>query len=234
MLQCFKQWLKSKRALLTLQAQDVLYAWCILPALVFLCTDEDGLEVLSRLCYKPAGIKRTCSSWTWMLITAFVMIRNQSDARATGALEFPRSSSEDRHVPLVFFRSPRRHSKRSARLQVLSKVFWEAMKNGFLEINPPREWRPAHTRPSQNISWFKCIMNAFKIPLAEKWNFHLKRTWMHIFPQPPFRESGRVIKGIVHQEINILSSRHWTAITFLWNTNESLKNLVNCSTYMGK
>lgn len=70
-----------------------------------------------------------------MLITAFVMIRNQSGTRATGALEFPRSSSEDRHVPLVFFRSPCRHSKRSARLQVLSKVFWDCMKNGFLEIN---------------------------------------------------------------------------------------------------
>lgn len=143
------------------------------------CRDEDGLDVLSRLRYKPAGIKRTCSSWTWMLITAFVMIRNQSGARATGALEFPHSSSEDRHVPLVFFRSPRRHSKRSARIQVLSKVFWEAMKNGFLEINPPREWRPAHTRPSQNISWFKCIMNAFKIPLEKYqrneisiWNEH--------------------------------------------------------------
>jgi len=59
---------------------------------------EDRPGVLSRIRYKPAGIKRTCSSWTCMLITAFVMIRNQSDARATGALEFPRSSSEDRHV----------------------------------------------------------------------------------------------------------------------------------------
>lgn len=86
--------------------------------------DEDGPDVLSRLRYKPAGIKRTHSSWTRILITAFVMIRNQSRAQATGALEFPRSSSEDRHVPLVFFRSPPRHLKRSARLQVLSKVFY--------------------------------------------------------------------------------------------------------------
>lgn len=86
--------------------------------------DEDRPDVLSRLRYKPAGIKRTRSSWTRMLITAFVMIRNQSGAQATGALEFPRSSSEDRHVPLVFFRSPPRHLKRSARLQVLSKVFY--------------------------------------------------------------------------------------------------------------
>ncbi len=81
-------------------------------------------SLLSRLCYKPAGIKRTRSSWTRMIITAFVMIRNQSGAQATGALEFPRSSSEDRHVPLVFFRSPPRHLKRSVRLRVLSKVFY--------------------------------------------------------------------------------------------------------------
>lgn len=109
--------------------------------------DEDGPNVLSRLRYKPAGIKRTHSSWTRMLITAFVMIRNQSGAQATGALEFPRSSSEDRHVPLVFFRSPPRHLKRSARLRVLSKVFY-GVSGGYekwISGNKSTSWMTSRT-----------------------------------------------------------------------------------------
>lgn len=140
--------------------------------------DEDRPDVLSRLRYKPAGIKRTRSSWTRMIITAFVMIRNQSGAQATGALEFPRSSSEDRHVPLVFFRSPPGTWREVWGFECwvkCSTVCREGMKNGFLEINPPREWRPEHTWPSQNISWFKCIMNAFKIVLAFIYGSMLKR-----------------------------------------------------------
>ncbi len=169
--------------------------------------DEDGPNVLSRLRYKPVGIKRTRSSWTRMLITAFVMIRNQSGTQATGALAFLRSSSEDRHVPLVFFRSPPRHLKRSARLRVLSKVFYGVPRGyeKWISGNKSTSWMTSRTHTA--FSWFKCIMNAFKIALAFSYGLMLKFfSFSFIFPRTHFRKSVSIIKGIVHQEMNFLSS----------------------------